>query len=58
MGAIETMRIVEELMEIWPNEVCDKDIAEMIDCIELVDAIEKSKQAVQLHWEVQQFQQQ
>ena len=57
MGAIETMRIVEELMEIWPNEVCDKDIAEMIDCIELVDAIEKSKQAVQLHWEVQQFQQ-
>ena len=21
--AIETMRIVEELMEIWPNEVCD-----------------------------------
>ena len=58
MGAIETVRIVEELMEIWPNEVCDKDIAEMIDCIELVDAIEKSKQAVQLHWEVQQFQQQ
>jgi len=58
LGAIETVRIVEELMEIWPNEVCDKDIAEMIDCIELVDAIEKSKQAVQLHWEVQQFQQQ
>jgi len=57
LGAIETVRIVEELMEIWPNEVCDKDIAEMIDCIELVDAIEKSKQAVQLHWEVQQFQQ-
>jgi len=21
--AIETMRIIEELMEIWPNEVCD-----------------------------------
>jgi len=26
--AIETVRIFEELMEIWPNEVCDKqDIA-------------------------------
>ena len=23
MGAIKTMRIVKELMEIWPNEVCD-----------------------------------
>jgi len=23
LGAIETVRIVEELMEIWPNEVCD-----------------------------------
>ena len=23
MGAIKTMGIVEELMEIWPNEVCD-----------------------------------
>ena len=23
LGAIETMRIVEELMEIWLNEVCD-----------------------------------
>jgi len=23
LGAVETMRIVEELMEIWPNEVCD-----------------------------------
>jgi len=22
-GDIETMRIVKELMEIWPNEVCD-----------------------------------
>jgi len=22
--AIETMRIDEELMEIWPNEVCDR----------------------------------
>jgi len=21
--AVETVRIVEELMEIWPNEVCD-----------------------------------
>jgi len=21
--AIKTMRIIEELMEIWPNEVCD-----------------------------------
>jgi len=25
-GAVETMGIVEELMEIWPNEVCDRDI--------------------------------
>ena len=24
--AIETVRIDEELMEIWPNEVCDKSI--------------------------------
>jgi len=23
--AIETMRIVEELVEIWPNEVCDNN---------------------------------
>jgi len=23
-GAIETVRIVKELVEIWPNEVCDK----------------------------------
>jgi len=23
LGAIKTMRIVEELMEIWLNEVCD-----------------------------------
>jgi len=23
-AAVETMRIVEELVEIWPNEVCDK----------------------------------
>ena len=23
MGAIETVGIVKELMEIWPNEVCD-----------------------------------
>jgi len=22
-GAVETMGIVKELMEIWPNEVCD-----------------------------------
>jgi len=22
--AIKTVRIVEELMDIWPNEVCDK----------------------------------
>ena len=29
----------------------------MIDCIELVDAIEKSKRVVRLHWEVQQLQQ-
>ena len=26
--AIETVRIVEELMKIWPNEVCDKDCIE------------------------------
>ena len=26
MGAIETVGIVEELMEIWPNEVCDNSI--------------------------------
>jgi len=24
LGAIKTMRIVEELMEIWLNEVCDR----------------------------------
>jgi len=23
LGAVETMRIVKELMKIWPNEVCD-----------------------------------
>jgi len=23
--AVETMRIIEELVEIWPNEVCDID---------------------------------
>ena len=23
-GAIKAVRIVEELIEIWPNEVCDK----------------------------------
>jgi len=23
LGAFRTMRIVEELIEIWPNEVCD-----------------------------------
>ena len=23
--AVETMRIIEELVEIWLNEVCDKD---------------------------------
>ena len=27
--AIETMRIDEELMEIWPNEVCDSKIAKL-----------------------------
>ena len=27
MGAIETMGIVEELMEIWPNEVCDNSLS-------------------------------
>ena len=25
MGAIETVGIVEELMEIWSNEVCDRN---------------------------------
>jgi len=24
LGAVETIGIVEELMEIWPNEVCDR----------------------------------
>jgi len=24
------MRIVEELVEIWPNEVCDRKIEEMV----------------------------
>jgi len=23
-GAIETVRIIKELVEIWPNEVCDR----------------------------------
>jgi len=26
LGAVETVRIVEELMEIWLNEVCDTTI--------------------------------
>jgi len=26
--AIETMRIIEELVEIWPNEVCDSFVTE------------------------------
>jgi len=30
LGAIETVRIIKELMEIWPNEVCDNNMAE--DC--------------------------
>jgi len=25
LGAIETMRIIEELIEIWLNEVCDSE---------------------------------
>jgi len=25
MGAIKTMRTIEELMEIWPNKVCDRE---------------------------------
>jgi len=33
--AIETMRIVKKLMEIWPNEVCDSksraDLAKRIE---------------------------
>jgi len=28
--AIGTMRIVEELMEIWPNEVCNKYYLELL----------------------------
>jgi len=27
LGAVETVRIIKELVEIWPNEVCDKIIA-------------------------------
>jgi len=34
------MRIVEELMEIWPNEVCDKII---VDGIDLLGEVRKSK---------------
>jgi len=26
LGAVKTMRIIEELMEIWPNEVYDINI--------------------------------
>jgi len=26
LGAIETVRIIEELMEIWPNEVYDRHL--------------------------------
>ena len=26
LGAIETVGIVEELMEIWPHEVCDSGV--------------------------------
>ena len=26
LGAIKTVRIVKELMEIWPNEVCDREL--------------------------------
>jgi len=33
LGAIETMGIIEELMEIWLNEVCD--ITTMIPFIKL-----------------------
>jgi len=29
--AIKTMRIVKELMEIWPNEVCDSPTSLLID---------------------------
>jgi len=32
-GAIETVRIVKELVEIWPNEVCDKN-SEVIKAVE------------------------
>jgi len=36
--AIETVRIIEELMEIWPNEVCDTSKIENISAIDtLVD---------------------
>ena len=33
---VETVRIIEELMEIWPNEVCDiPDILANIDCLKM-----------------------
>jgi len=37
-GAVETMRIVKELIEIWPNEVCDNYIYLYIcnSCISLL----------------------
>jgi len=28
LGAIETVGIIEELMETWPNEVCDRILQE------------------------------
>jgi len=28
LGVFKTVRIVEELIEIWPNEVCDNFIIE------------------------------
>jgi len=31
----ETVRIIEELMEIWPNEVCDKIIPKIFNGIEV-----------------------
>jgi len=37
-GAVETMRIIKELIEIWPNEVCDNYIYLCIcnSCISLL----------------------
>jgi len=36
--AIETVRIDEELMEIWPNEVCDSGSGEVLEKKSVLDA--------------------